>query len=54
MSFVICEQLCQLPFVNNPHAWMPIFEKSKDKSWDEKIYTRDEVFNGKTIHVIGL
>ena len=35
-------------------AWMPIFEKSKDKSWDEKIYTRDETFNGKTIHVIGL
>ena len=35
-------------------AWMPIFEKSKDKSWDEKIYTRDEVFNGKTIHVVGL
>ena len=35
-------------------GWMPIFDKSKDKSWDEKIYTRDEVFNGKTIHVIGL
>ena len=35
-------------------GWMPIFDKSKEKSWDEKIYTRDEVFNGKTIHVIGL
>ena len=35
-------------------GWMPIFDKSKDKSWDEKIYTRDEIFNGKTIHVIGL
>ena len=35
-------------------GWMPIFDKSKDKSWDEKIYTRDETFNGKTIHVIGL
>ena len=35
-------------------GWMPIFDKSKQKSWDEKIYTRDEVFNGKTIHVIGL
>lgn len=33
---------------------MPIFDKSKQKSWGEKIYTRDEVFNGKTIHVIGL
>ncbi len=35
-------------------GWMPIFEKSTEKSWDEKIYTRDETFNGKTIHVIGL
>jgi len=35
-------------------GWMLIFDKSKDKSWDEKIYTRDETFNGKTIHVIGL
>ena len=35
-------------------GWMPIFDKAKDKSWDEKIYTRDETFNGKTIHVIGL
>ena len=35
-------------------GWMPIFEKSKDKSWDEKIYSHDVTFNGKTIHVLGL
>ena len=35
-------------------GWMPIFEKSKDKSWDETIYSRDETVDGKTIHVIGL
>ena len=35
-------------------AWMPIFEKSKEKPWDEKIYSRDVAFDGKTIHVIGL
>ena len=35
-------------------GWMPIFDKSKTKTWDEKIYTRDESFNGKTIHVLGL
>ena len=35
-------------------GWMPIFEKSKEKSWDEKIFTRDETFGGKTIHVVGL
>lgn len=35
-------------------GWMPVFEKSKEKSWDEKIYRRDETVDGKTIHVIGL
>ena len=35
-------------------GWMPVFEKSKEKSWDEKIYTREIAFDGKTIHVIGL
>ena len=35
-------------------GWMPIFEKSSDKTWDEKIYTRDVAFDGKAIHVIGL
>ena len=54
MAIVICEHLWHLSFVNNHEGWMPIFDKSEDKSWDEKIYTRDETFNGKTIHVIGL
>ena len=33
---------------------MPVFDKSKTKTWDEKIYTRDKVLDGKTIHVLGL
>ena len=40
--------------MNNRSGWMPIFEKSKEKSWDEKIYSRDETVDGKTVHVIGL
>ena len=35
-------------------GWMPVFDKSKTKTWDEKIYTREEVFDGKAIHVLGL
>ena len=35
-------------------AWMPIFDKSRTKTWDEKIYSRDVEFDGKTIHVLGL
>ena len=27
-------------------GWMTVFDKSKDKSWDEKIYSRDVTFNG--------
>lgn len=40
--------------MNNRRCWMPVFEKSKDKSWDEKIFTRDIAIDGKTIHVVGL
>ena len=37
-----------------PEGWMAIFDDDASKSWDEKIYTRDEVVDGKTIHFIGL
>ena len=37
-----------------PEGWMAVFDDDKDKSWDEKIYTRDETVDGKTIHFIGL
>ena len=35
-------------------GWMPIFDEDKSKPWVEKIYSRDETVDGKTIHVIGL
>ena len=37
-----------------PEGWMAVFDDDASKSWDEKIYTRDEIVDGKTIHVIGL
>ena len=37
-----------------PEGWMAVFDDDASKSWDEKIFTRDEVVDGKTIHVIGL
>ena len=33
---------------------MPIFDEDKAKSWEEKLYNREVVVNGKTIHVVGL
>ena len=35
-------------------GWLAVFDDDPAKSWDEKIFTRDETFDGKTIHVIGL
>ena len=35
-------------------GWMPIFDDNKARSWDERLYNRDEMVNGKTIHVVGL
>ena len=35
-------------------GWMAVFDDDSSKSWAEKIYTRDEIVDGKTIHFIGL
>ncbi len=35
-------------------GWMPVFDEDKSKSWEEKLYLRDERLGGKTIHVVGL
>jgi hypothetical protein len=35
-------------------GWLCIFSQDKEKSWDEKIYTRYEIFDGKKITVVGL
>ena len=37
-----------------PEGWMAIFDEDKSKPWDEKLYSRDVAFNGKTLHVVGL
>ncbi len=33
---------------------MAVFDDDKSKPWDEKIFLRDEVVDGKTIHIVGL
>ena len=35
-------------------GWMPVFDDDTGKPWDERLFTRDETFDGKTIHVVGL
>ena len=35
-------------------GWMAVFDTGKDKAWDEKLYRREVVFNGKTLHIVGL
>ena len=37
-----------------PEGWMAIFDEDKSKPWEEKLYSRDVVFNGKTLHLVGL
>ena len=37
-----------------PEGWMAVFDDDSSKSWDEKIFTRNEIVDGKTIHFIGL
>ena len=35
-------------------GWMAVFDEDMTKPWDEKIYSRDEEFDGKTLHLVGL
>ena len=35
-------------------GWMAVFDEDKAKPWDERIFTRDASFGGKTIHIVGL
>ena len=37
-----------------PEGWMAVFDEDTAKSWNEKLYLRDETVDGKTIHVVGL
>ena len=35
-------------------GWMAVFDVDSAKSWDDKLYRRDETFRGKTVHIVGL
>ena len=35
-------------------GWMAVFDDDSSKSWDEKIFLRDETIDGKSLHIVGL
>ena len=35
-------------------SWLVLFDRRPDIAWEEKIYTRKEIINGKTITIVGL
>ena len=35
-------------------GWMAVFDEDRSKAWDERLYMRDETFNGKLLHIVGL
>ena len=39
--------------VGSNRGWLVIFDQSVDKSWDDKIYMKTEIVNGKEIIVVG-
>jgi hypothetical protein len=39
--------------VGSDSGWLVIFDRDTEKSWDEKIYMRDENLNGKRVVVVG-
>ena len=39
---------------NRDYVGSLTLDEDKSKPWDEKLFLRDETFDGKTIHVVGL
>ncbi|MCL2690020.1 MAG: AAA-like domain-containing protein [Chitinispirillia bacterium] len=39
--------------VGSDTGWLVIFDRDVNKPWDEKIYSRQEICNGKTINIFG-
>ena len=35
-------------------GWMPVFDEGKSTPWEEKLFLRDEIVDGKSNHVVGL
>ena len=35
-------------------GWMPVFDEDKTRPWADKLFLRDLVHGGKTIHIVGL
>jgi hypothetical protein len=39
--------------VGSDVGWLVIFDKDTEKCWDEKVYMREEIVDGKKIIVAG-
>jgi hypothetical protein len=35
-------------------GWLAIFDRSSKRKWDQKIYMKKEIVDGKTITIVGL
>ena len=51
---VSIEQLSKyLERANEKEGWLVVFDKSTKRTWDEKIYWDTQIYQGKTIHIVG-
>jgi hypothetical protein len=35
-------------------GWLAVFDRSSDKTWEDKLFMKKETVDGKTITVVGL
>jgi len=35
-------------------GWLVVFNRDKNTPWDEKIFLKEEIYNGKRITVVGI
>jgi Holliday junction resolvase len=49
----ISQILCYMDHVGSDTGWLVIFDRNTKKSWEDKIYIKEESLNGKKIVIAG-
>jgi len=35
------------------HGWLVVFDRRESRSWDERLFIRKEIIDGKTVTIFG-
>jgi hypothetical protein len=46
--------ICYMDTLGSKEGWLAVFDRRREVAWEDKIYTKKEILDGKTITIVGL